>query len=732
MGGKSSIIIIFIESIASMIDSYFRYKIFYKAKGCSSMVVDYKARKNEVLASYQTVEELVKELREYAEKINLPDPTENVETLLSDIRSKAEKVKADRFNIMVAGEAKSGKSTFINAYLGVELLPMDVKQCTSAIVEIKYGDTFSVRATYADGRQKTIADEEEARNFLKENAALDDDYRDIPVPTINSEILVKSGLRAREKGVPISISKVEVEAMLKSPEVQAANIHNLPDYNQRIYEYIKAKKNNWQDIVTKIEVMFPFGEDLLGIENIDSHGVCARCCVAEITSRYIENADAIIFLKPISGQALESTQFNQFMQNASVERNKNALFLVLTRATNVTEKDLSRLEEEAHKQFSNLDAKNILIVDSKAELYVKKLTGENDILGELRSLNAKGTLDSFVVSAWAETNGMFGQGSTQDFIEKLKETSRFGQVYNALNIFGRKAHYILLDSLLDSISKLYGKLWNDMNSRIDMFQQKAEDPTELAKKIADIKQELDIIQNKMSRGVDRVVRRFRGDEGIIKTKADAEVNNFLASAKGIDPASSEAFNQLERLSLKKIDRFKDLQKEIQHQIVAEFDKELVTLSDKSSISFESLKPDFTEETFKKIKQETKSKAYETRNYEEGLTFKKTHKYSVYVQNKHFNAINNNILDRLDEIKNTLTSNLEDFVENIRTKYIDELRKNAQGKKNEMDAIMEAKATAEQIRDIIRELSAKADKIAAARAEANKIEGGISKYVQRNH
>ena len=696
------------------------------------MVVDYKARKNEVLASYQAVEELVKELREYAEKINLPDPTENVETLLSDIRSKAEKVKADRFNIMVAGEAKSGKSTFINAYLGVELLPMDVKQCTSAIVEIKYGETFSVRATYADGRQKTIVDEEEARNFLKGNAALDDDYRDIPVPTINSEILVKSGLRAREKGVPISISKVEVEAMLKSPEVQAANIHNLPDYNQRIYEYIKAKKNNWQDIVTKIEVMFPFGEDLRGIEIIDSPGVCARGGVAEITSRYIENADAIIFLKPISGQALESTQFNQFMQNASVERNKNALFLVLTRATNVTEKDLSRLEEEAHKQFSNLDAKNILIVDSKAELYVKKLTGENDILGELRRLNAKGTLDSFVVSAWAETNGMFGQGSTQDFIEKLKETSRFGQVYNALNIFGRKAHYILLASLLDSISKLYGKLWNDMNSRIDMFQQKAEDPTELAKKIADIKQELDIIQNKMSRGVDRVVRRFRGDEGIIKTKADAEVNNFLASAKGIDPASSEAFNQLERLSLKKIDRFKDLQKEIQHQIVAEFDKELVTLSDKSSISFESLKPDFTEETFKKIKQETKSKAYETRNYEEGLTFKKTHKYPVYVQNKHFNAINNNILDRLDEIKNTLTSNLEDFVENIRTKYIDELRKNAQGKKNEMDAIMEAKATAEQIRDIIRELSAKADKIAAARAEANKIEGGISKYVQRNH
>ena len=38
------------------------------------MVVDYKSRKNEVLSSYDTVEELITELRDYAEKINLPAP----------------------------------------------------------------------------------------------------------------------------------------------------------------------------------------------------------------------------------------------------------------------------------------------------------------------------------------------------------------------------------------------------------------------------------------------------------------------------------------------------------------------------------------------------------------------------------------------------------------------------------------------------------------------------------
>ncbi len=695
------------------------------------MVVDYEARKNEVLASYAVLEGLISELQSYAKEINMPDPMERLEALHKDIRSKAGRVKDNRFNIIIAGESKSGKSTFINAYLGVELLPMDVKQCTSSIVEIKYGDVFSVIATYADGRKEEIKGDEDVRDFLKKNAALDDNYRDIPVPTINSEILVKSGLRAREKGAKISISKAEVEAMLKSPEVQKANIHHISNYNEQIKAYIEEQKNSWQDIVTKIEVMFPFEKDLKGIEIIDSPGVCARGGVSEITSQYIENADAIIFLKPVIGQAMESEQFNQFMENVSVERNKNALFLVLTHIATKTDADIKRLEEDAYKMFSSkLNKQNILFVDSKAELYAKKFSGVEKVEDELRRLNSEGTLDDFVTTAYTQTNGLFGNGDIADFIKKLQEKSRFDQVYYSLDTFGRKAHYLLLADLLGSISNMYSKLWNDMNSRIDMFRQKAEDPNELAKKIADVKQELDIIQNKLSRGVDGVVRRFRGDEGIIKTEAEKAVQDFLKSVGKIDPKSSEAFNKLEALSLKKIDEFKNLTERLQHDAVAEFDKELIVLSDKGSIPFESLKPDFTDETFKEIKESTKKKAEETKSYEEGITFKKTHTYSVYMQDKHFEIINNNIKGRLNVLKNDLTSHLEDFVEKIRTRYIDELSKNARAKKTELDAIMEAKITAEQNQIIIQKLSDQAGQMSVANATVKELKGGISKYVQR--
>lgn len=695
------------------------------------MVTDYQSRKNEVLASYEMVEDLISALTDNARKIGMPEPTECLMPLLTDIRSKAEKVRADRFNIMIAGEAKSGKSTFINAYLGVELLPMDVKQCTSAIVEIKCGPEFSVRATYADGRVQEIKGDEAARDFLKRNAALDDEYRDIPVPTINSEILVKSGLRAKGKGAQISIRRTEVEDLLNAAEVQEANIHNIPvqEYNRKIWDYINKRKNQWRDIVVKIEVMFPFGDEMRGIEIIDSPGVCARGGVAEITSQYIENADAIIFLKPVSGQALESTQFNQFMKNASVERNKNALFLVLTRATNVTAAELRRLEDEAYRQFSNLERTNILLVDSKAELYAKKLAAVSDVEFELRRLNQEGTLDDFVVKAYTDTTGLFGSGDKNDFIRALQEKSRFSHIYNALEVFGRKAHYILLGALLDSIVRLYVRLWNDLNTQMDMFRQKAEDPSELAKKIAQIKHELDTINDKMYRGVDSVVRRFRGDEGLIRTTATDAVEDFTNQVASINPGASDAFAELERQSIHKIDAFKNLTAELQKQVVAECDKELVSLSDRSSIPFESLKPDFTEETFSEIRESTKSKANETHSYETGVTFTKTHTYSEYSQNKHFGIVKNNIMQRLETIKADLIANLEDFVEKIRTRYIDELSKNADTKKRELDSIMEAKATAEQIADIIEDMSHLMTRIESAKANATKIRGGISKNVQ---
>lgn len=101
----------------------------------------------------------------------------------------ADKIKKEVFNLMVLGEAKSGKSTFINAYLGKEILPMDELRCTSSIIEIKRGDKFELKAQKASGDEIIKTEFNEITEFLQTHAAIPDKYRNIPITTINNWLL---------------------------------------------------------------------------------------------------------------------------------------------------------------------------------------------------------------------------------------------------------------------------------------------------------------------------------------------------------------------------------------------------------------------------------------------------------------------------------------------------------------------------------------------------------------
>ena len=61
------------------------------------------------------------------------------------------RVAEDRFNLVVLGEFKRGKSTLINALLGRDLLPTGVVPLTSAVTAIGIGERLVVR--FQDGRE---------------------------------------------------------------------------------------------------------------------------------------------------------------------------------------------------------------------------------------------------------------------------------------------------------------------------------------------------------------------------------------------------------------------------------------------------------------------------------------------------------------------------------------------------------------------------------------------------
>ena len=68
---------------------------------------------------------------------------------LADLRTR---LHAARLRVLVAGEAKRGKSTLVNALLGRPVLPAGVIPLTALPTTVRYGQDEGVRAVFADGR----------------------------------------------------------------------------------------------------------------------------------------------------------------------------------------------------------------------------------------------------------------------------------------------------------------------------------------------------------------------------------------------------------------------------------------------------------------------------------------------------------------------------------------------------------------------------------------------------
>lgn len=66
----------------------------------------------------------------------------------------------ERFNLVVIGEFSRGKSTFVNALLGKNILPASKEATTNIISKIVYGEQPKYTLFYKDGRQQEISKEE--------------------------------------------------------------------------------------------------------------------------------------------------------------------------------------------------------------------------------------------------------------------------------------------------------------------------------------------------------------------------------------------------------------------------------------------------------------------------------------------------------------------------------------------------------------------------------------------
>ncbi len=77
--------------------------------------------------------------------------------MLSEVEHK---LRENKFNLVVLGQFKRGKTTFINALLGQKLLPSAILPLTSIVTLLEYGPQMEVQVHFLDGKVKKIKHEE--------------------------------------------------------------------------------------------------------------------------------------------------------------------------------------------------------------------------------------------------------------------------------------------------------------------------------------------------------------------------------------------------------------------------------------------------------------------------------------------------------------------------------------------------------------------------------------------
>ena len=73
-------------------------------------------------------------------------------TEIEDLTLASQNLRQGVFRLLVLGDMKRGKSTFLNALIGENLLPSDVNPCTALLTVLRYGSRKQVTIYFKDGK----------------------------------------------------------------------------------------------------------------------------------------------------------------------------------------------------------------------------------------------------------------------------------------------------------------------------------------------------------------------------------------------------------------------------------------------------------------------------------------------------------------------------------------------------------------------------------------------------
>ncbi|HEY9697860.1 MAG TPA: dynamin family protein [Trichocoleus sp.] len=454
-----------------------------------------------------------------------------LELLTDEIKN----LKSNRYVLAVAGEAKSGKSTFINGLLGEPILPTGILQCTSSVIEItdtgadtgadissepNRGKIYLI-VEYGDDEKKNETFQLEdgiaaLQKKLEEVAALDENWRPLPFIQLNDWLIDNKPKEISASGVDELIKSFDLEnsdPKVKEKNRNKYNPKNLSDdeFRSKIQEYLEVHKD-LSKIVKKVSMGYPFGFKSTDLKIVDTPGVNAVGGLAEVSHEYLKEANAIIFIHPHNN--IESQSFREAFNNYLPDHLQIQAFLFINRFVELRQQDIDALLETARRGFPKVLPERILVI--------------NSLLKKIYDLLAKGVLPEEIRNEQQLTPLMStyildkNDGKITDLQEPILKDSNFQAVREVLTNFAEGILSERLSKVVEEVKFVCGEHLKIYGNEISTLRSKLE------KSPKEFDEQIQIFQDKLETYMKNL------DDFLLKNREDYVGNDTESKRRFLD------------------------------------------------------------------------------------------------------------------------------------------------------------------------------------------------------
>ena len=625
------------------------------------------------------------------------------------LKDRVKALEESRYVLLVAGEVKAGKSTFINALLGEKILPTDIFQSSSAVVEICKSKKKYVKVLYADGRPKTIHDNpntpnrDEAFEYLRKIGAIKDEYRSIPTTLIDTRI-VEGSIKPDH---PLPIGELEKDSKLR-----------LQDKEALIQKYVKSR--TLADIPKQITFGFPLKYAFDGLRIVDSPGVNARGGVQDATYAYIQEANAVLFIHSLES-SIESSSFSDFIDEVVPDRTRETLFLVLTKSGGKSKIEINEKVREARQRYDKeFDKQRILHVDSMLKIVSDEIQGfdsadtlkqyyrdqkeqfelkyEQDQSQEWR--NEAINFDTKLKLLNGVLDDIDGDSGFEAVRSALQESSNFYEMERVIDKFSDRAPFIQLTELLLSVKHGYDTQVAKLKENLALWNKQSKHPQTFENEISEIQDRLNEYRHSMNEFTEGVTSKYTGRNALYQSslkQTETDYFNQISNASRLDEVKKaladfhdamSAFANEKESEIKSL--FKDEMRRLEGQFKTEYSITVPTV-DISGITAKAKEGAYREI---EIPRDPKG-AWEWILAK--LKIKKfTQKQTIYDSQAHLSEFQSRAQQVVEEYKEKFPGLVSSLIENFKTDCQPSLNLLIDSRNKELEDIKMSQATNEEI------------------------------------